>query len=583
MIRREFLVRALSAAAASVFAREAFAQQGQQGAHSMHGMSDMSGMQGMRNSSGMPDMPGGGMPPSVQLAAPDALPAGAPLAALRTLPNESGEPGLFRATLVAQPAQHTLIAGHPTTFWQYGPAGGQPAEGAGNGPASAQPGSLVVGPLIDVREGDTVEIRFVNRLPEPSTIHWHGLPVPPDQDGNPSDPVAPGGSRVYRFTLPRGSAGTYWYHPHPHGQSAEQVFRGLAGPFVVRAADDPLAAWPERHLFFSDLKLASDGAIPPNDMMDWMNGREGQFVLVNGARRPLIVVTTDERWRIWNGCNARYLRLSLGEGRVFTQVGTDGGLLEQPRAGLTTLLLAPGERAELMVSAAGASGEAAQAQQSAQSRQLATSAQTARAILTAEVYDRRKMAMSHGSLPPNPALPLADVQFEPDSADTTQVARVLPASLRVIAPLGAPAARKSVVFSERMDMAAMHHTGRPVTGGLPGGLPTGMSFMINGATFDPRRITLTSRRGEVEHWSIENRTDMDHPFHLHGTQFQVLEREQGGVAALEPYRAWRDTVNVQPGETVRIATVQQQAGRRMFHCHILEHEDLGMMGTLKVI
>jgi bilirubin oxidase len=114
-------------------------------------------------------------------------------------------------------------------------------------------------------------------------------------------------------------------------------------------------------------------------------------------------------------------------------------------------------------------------------------------------------------------------------------------------------------------------------------MPAGMSFMINGNTFDPQRITLTSRRDVVETWSIENRTDMDHPFHLHGTQFQVIERVRGGSVTPEPYRAWRDTVNVQPGEVVRIATLQRQTGERMFHCHILEHEDLGMMGTLKVV
>jgi FtsP/CotA-like multicopper oxidase with cupredoxin domain len=115
------------------------------------------------------------------------------------------------------------------------------------------------------------------------------------------------------------------------------------------------------------------------------------------------------------------------------------------------------------------------------------------------------------------------------------------------------------------------------------GIPADMTFMINGATFDPARVSLTSRRDEVELWSIENRTDMDHPFHLHGTQFQVIERERAGVKTPEPYRAWRDTVNVQRGETVQIATIQKMAGNRMFHCHILEHEDLGMMGTLKII
>ena len=545
MIRRDFLARTLSVAVASLFARNVFAQQSM---HDMHGMSgtgdmDMGDMPGMSPSHAA--KPHAGQPAS-QLAPEAALPAGVPLAALRKLKNGSNEPGVFRATLVAQPVRRQLMPGHPTALWLYGDAAQGP----------------IVGPLIDVREGDTVEIRFVNKLPQPSTIHWHGLPVPPDQDGNPTNPVAPGATHVYRFTLPQGSAGTYWYHPHPHMMSAEQVFRGLAGPIVVRAADDPLAAFPERHLFFSDLKLASDASIAPNDMMDWMNGREGQFVLVNGARRPRIAVAQDERWRLWNGCNARYLKLSLGDAQAFTQVGTDGGLLDKPRDGLTELLLAPGERAEIIVRAG---------------------AQPSTAILTAAVYDRRKMTMTEGrSLPADPARPLADVIFEPASPSA---ARAVPSTLRPIAPLlssadkaADKAPRKSVIFTEAMDMKAMHRPGASMSA-----MPPGMQFMINGASFDPERIALTSRRGEVEVWSIENRTDMDHPFHLHGTQFQVIERERGGARPPEPYLAWRDTVNVQPGETVRIATVQRDAGERMFHCHILEHEDLGMMAILKVV
>jgi bilirubin oxidase len=541
MIRRDFLARSLSVAVASLFARNVFAQ------HSMHGMSGMTDMDDMPGMSSTHAANSHAAHATPKLAPETALPAGAPLAALRKLANESSEAGVFRATLVAQPVRRQLMPGRSTSLWLYGDAAQGP----------------IVGPLIDVREGDTVEIRFVNRLPQPSTIHWHGLPVPPDQDGNPMSPVAPGASHVYRFTLPPGSAGTYWYHPHPHMMSAEQVFRGLAGPIVVRAADDPLAAFPERHLFFSDLKLANDASVAPNDMMDWMNGREGQFVLVNGARRPRIDVAQDERWRLWNGCNARYLRLSLGGEHTFTQVGTDGGLLDKPRDGLTELMLAPGERAEIIVRAG---------------------AQASAAILTAVTYDRRKMTMTEGkSLPADPAKPLADVRFVPGSPGGA--VRAVPPTLRPIAPL-LPAAdnaadkapQKSVVFTEAMDMTAMHRPGASMSA-----LPPGMRFLINGASFDPSRVALTSRRGEVEAWSIENRTDMDHPFHLHGTQFQVIGRERGGAGTREPFLAWRDTVNVQPGETVRIATVQRDAGERMFHCHILEHEDLGMMATLKVV
>jgi bilirubin oxidase len=476
-------------------------------------MGHMDGMVGMTHSS---------------LAAVDAMPAGASLHELPRLANESSARGLFRAELAALPAQVELIPGTKSTRWLY------------NGTA--------VGPLIDVREGDTVEIRFVNHLPQPSTIHWHGLPVPAAQDGNPRERVEPGRSRVYRFTLPPGSAGTYWYHPHPHALSAEQVFRGLAGPIIVRAGDDPLAEFPERHLFVTDLKLAADGSVAPNDMMDWMNGREGQFALVNGQRRPRIAVAGSERWRIWNASNARYLRLTLG-GHEFAQVGTDGGLLAAPRSGLTELLLAPAERAEIVVPA----------------RSAGT------ALLAADVYDRHKMSMSDGSLPASALLPLADVDFVPGAA------RALPTTLRALTSLGEPKAVKKIVFAERMDMAMLK------AGAAANERPRGMKFLINGKTFELGRVDLVSRRGEVELWEIDNQSDMDHPFHLHGTQFQVVEREQNGVSVDEPYVAWRDTVNVRRGEKVRFKTVQQSAGIRMFHCHILEHEDLGMMGQLQVI
>ena len=182
MRRRDFVEKALGALTASIVAPLLRAQD----------MGHMGGMGGMTHS----------------LAAVDALPAGAYLHELPRLGNESSTRGVFRAELTARPTQVELIPGIKSTRWLYN---GTP-----------------IGPLIDVREGDTVEIRFVNHLPQPSTIHWHGLPVPAAQDGNPRDRVEPGRTRVYHFTLPPGSAGTYWYHPHPHMLSAEQVFRGLA-------------------------------------------------------------------------------------------------------------------------------------------------------------------------------------------------------------------------------------------------------------------------------------------------------------------------------------------------------------------
>jgi bilirubin oxidase len=452
------------------------------------------------------------------------LTAGQPLADLVRLANTSATPGVFAATLTAQRASKSMLPGASTEFWTY------------NG--------LVPGPLIDVFEGDTVRIRLENRLSQETTVHWHGLPVPPEQDGNPMDPVAPGATRLYEFTLPVGSAGTYWYHPHPHEFTAEQVFRGMAGLLIVRSRTDPVpAAIEEKLLVISDLRLAADGSIPANTAMDWQNGREGNYVLVNGLHRPVLTINPgqSQRWRILNATNARYLRLSL-TGHTMALIGTDGGLLRSQVPGLDEILLAPAERVEVIVTAALSS--------------------QASAILQALPYNRGGMGMMGSASTTIPLLTLAY-----SSAATAAVA--LPSALNSIADLGAPTTTKRLVFSSGMGM-----------GGMGGGM---MSFLIDGKSFDPARIDLTSRVNEVEQWRIENRSSMDHPFHLHGTQFQVVSRTRNGVTATEPYLAWRDTVNVAAFETVVFNVVQHQLGKRMYHCHILEHESQGMMGVLDVV
>lgn len=499
MLRRSFLAHSIGLASLSLVPGWLRAQPM---AHDMSGMHDMHGMH---------EMP---PPPGSALAAADALPRGAALGELPRLPNLSSTPGEFRGELIAAAHSLELLPGHPTQAWAYN-------------------GSLP-GPLIEVREGDWVEIRFTNRLQQPSTLHWHGLPVPADQDGNPHDPVPPGARRTYRFRLPAGSAGTYWYHPHPHGHTAEQVFRGLAGALIVRANDDPLRDLPERHLLISDLRLSADGSIPGNDANDWMNGREGQFVLINGQHQPRLQVGGSERWRLWNACSARYLRLRL-DGLRFSLVGSDGGLLEQP-VEREEILLAPAERVELVI------------QPGSQTRQLA---------LSAEPYDRHKM----GRVPAEQRLLLAEVELAAGAP-----AR-LPARLRPLPELGAASARQRVVFSETMQMRDGQHS---------------MEFLVNGRTFDMQRIDLRSQAGTVELWEVYNDSHMDHPFHLHGVQFQVVEHELGGVRQPPAYRAWKDTVNLRPRETVRLKLAMPDAGLRLLHCHILEHENQGMMATLLV-
>lgn len=452
-------------------------------------------------------------PGAVPAAVLPPLPAGEHLPALPRLSNETLDAGRFQASLVAAPLVAALWGdARQTTFWAYN-------------------GSLP-GPLIELWEGDSVDIAFANQLPQPTTIHWHGMPVPPEQDGNPHDPVLPGAQRRYRFTLPAGCAGTYWYHPHPHGHTAEQAFRGLAGAVIVRSKNDPLRHLPEQHLLLSDLKLDADGLVAANDMADLHDGREGQYVLINGAWQPMIPLAQGERqrWRIWNASSSRIFKLALPAHDMLL-VGSDGGLLEQGQP-IDSLLLPPGARAELVVTGRFRDG-------------VPTG-------LISQPYRRGKMM--HAEQERDEVL----AGIMPHGMKPMQA---LPARLRPLAPLGEPGFRRRIVLSENMaDPKAM--------------------FLINGRSYDMDRIDGTGKVGRIEEWEVQGNAHMDHPFHLHGTQFQVLARTVDGVWEDEPFLAWRDVVNVAANESVRLRFVQQQPGLRMFHCHILEHEDQGMMAQI---
>lgn len=450
------------------------------------------------------------------------LPTGASLPQLAKLANASTQQGQFSAHLEASVATHEFAPGVATQVLAY------------NG--------SVPGAMVEAFEGDKVKITFKNNIPnQPSTIHWHGLDIPVDQDGNPANPVETGTERVYEFTIPEGSAGSYWYHPHPHGLTAEQVYRGLAAPFIVRSKSDPLPAeLGDTVLFISSISLNADGTIAENTDADRFNGREGDHVLINGAKLPTLTLPpgSSRRFRVYNATNGRFLRLAI-DGHHMTLVGSDGGLLASPIAGVEEILLAPAERAEIVID---------------------FRAETGRFTLNSMAYERGWMGRDK---------PVAEtvqlMTFELAGSTVTPI--TMPQKLRDIAALGDPVSTKRVTFAETM--------------GMTNGAMT-MGFLIDGKSFDMTRVDLKSRAGDVELWEIANNTDMDHPFHIHGTQFQIVERERNGVKTPSPYLAWKDTVNITSKETVRIKVRHSTPGRRMYHCHILEHEDNGMMGQLEV-
>ncbi|MDQ3387979.1 MAG: multicopper oxidase family protein [Gemmatimonadota bacterium] len=444
-------------------------------------------------------------------AAPPASVAG-PAA----LVNLSSAPGTVEVRLTAAPTVLSLLPGASTEVFAY------------NG--------RLPGPTLEVREGDRVVVHFRNELPVPTTVHWHGLHLPFDADGSPFHPVPPGGQRDYVFTVRPGSAGTYWYHPHPDHDTGPQVARGLYGAVIVRAARDPLpASLPEKLLILSDNRFLPDGSLDlperhsPQGVMDFENGREGDVLFVSGQIMPTITIRSGEvqLWRVLNTSAGRFYRLALA-GHTFLHVGSDGGLFERP-VEVTEILLATAERAELLVRGTGAPGS--------------------RTVLQALPYDRYiPQTRPKDWNEPRDLLTLEYTNDPPVAAVTLpDVLRPIP----VLDPAQATATRLMVL-----------------TQGL-----------INGKAMDMNRVDVSASLGATEIWEIENLVGLDHPFHLHGFQFQLLDRD--GVP--EPYRSWKDVVNVPKHARVRfIVRYDDFPGKWMFHCHILDHEDHGMMGVLEV-
>ena len=451
------------------------------------------------------------------------------LASRRGLVQEAGRASLTDINDQADVVEVVLVAGlsqakylhtGPAQVWAYRDGSKPDAVG------------VVPGPVIEAKQGDRVVVHFRNELPEGTTIHWHGLRVPNVSDGTPSTQVEvpPGGE--YRYEFVARDEGTFWYHPHVRGDT--QVERGLHGMIVVHGGP-AIDVAAERAIVLDDVKLNASGSLSESTTsLDIMLGRLGNFVLANGRVGSVLPVQSGsrERWHLVNSANGRFFNLRLA-GHRFRVIGWDGGLLATPYEA-ETLLIAPGERYDVLVELAGAVGT--------------------EVSLETIHYDR-----GHDIPDPGPQQVLRLLTVSERAAPHASLPSVLGAPVDL--PTAGFAAERRVKLGEQT-----------IEDGAD------VLFTINDKAF-PEVPMITAREGDVEVWSVQNDTEMDHPFHLHGMFFRVLDVNGAAPTQL----GWKDTVNVPRRSTLRFVVRYGEPGTWMYHCHILEHAERGMMADLKVV
>jgi FtsP/CotA-like multicopper oxidase with cupredoxin domain len=395
-----------------------------------------------------------------------------------------------------------------------------------------------LGPTLRASRGETVVVNVRNRLPESTSMHWHGMHLPARMDGGPHQPIAAGQtwSPSWRIDQP---AATLWYHPHPHGRTEEQIYRGLAGMVILDDEASRALPLPHRYglddipVIVADKRFRSDRQLSRGTSLLSLTGRLGDTIMVNGTRAPYQEVTTERvRLRLLNASTARVYAFGLADGREVALIGTDGGLLPRP-VGVSRVRLSPGERAEIVVT----------------------------------MRPGERVALR--SFPPDLGVPSFIGRFSGGS-DRLDIMELRAANR--LAP--SPPLPDALVDLPRLSERDAVHTREFRLAGRG----------INGESMRMDRIDQTVTRGATEVWEITN-DDAPHNFHVHGLQFQVLDVE--GRPPAPEQSGWKDTVFAAPGRTTRIIARFDQpadpATPYMYHCHLVQHEDQGMMGQYVVV
>jgi blue copper oxidase len=448
-----------------------------------------------------------------------------------------------------------------------------------------------LGPTLEMRAGETVRMNVSSALSETATVHWHGFHLPARADGGPHQPIAPGTTWSPSFEVKQ-RASMFWYHSHAHQRAGPQVYQGLAGAIYVRDTESERLDLPNDYgvddipLIVQDRAFNRDASFAYSTSMDAvMMGMRGDTLLVNGTVDPVFEARSDLlRLRLLNGSNARFYKFAFKDGRSFNQIASDGGLLEQPYR-TTNVVLAPGERAQIVVDLS-------------DGRPIALLADSIETMGMMEGgmeggggrrggNDRMGGEMGAGRDSRGDMMDGAMRRGGERRGGMMDEGRrftaldILPSAQRRKA-ISMPS---RLISLPRVEPADAVRTRRFVLNmGMGMGMMRGGGFTINGKSMDMQRIDETVKAGTTEIWQVENASMMAHPFHIHDVQFRILDRDGRPPDPAE--QGLKDTVVVAPGEVVRLLLRFEDYTDPdlpyMYHCHILEHEDAGMMGQFLV-
>ena len=419
----------------------------------------------------------------------------------------------------------------------------------------------MLGPTLIMNKGDFVDIYVNNNLDETTTMHWHGMHVSASNDGGPHTTIAPGETWNPRFTV-MDKAGTYWYHPHLHEKTNEHVSKGIAGFIIVRDEDEAALELP-RTYGIDDFPLVIQTKDFDADKQIVTPSNADDVLMVNATIDPSLNVPAQVvRLRLLNGSSQRVFNIGLSNNLTFYQIGSDGGLLNEPLA-ITRLLLAPGERAEILIDFDGMEGQTPHL--------LSYASEFPNGIYGATYPGMMQMMTLDGYNPNVLNGNNFDIIIFNVVAPNGNPVTTIPATLVEVNPIPESSANltRNLLFTPSvMGPDQLNH-----------------HFLINGTSFNMEVINYSIPINNTEIWSVFNQTAIAHPFHIHDVQFFVLDRN--GVAPPASEQGRKDVILVKPMETVRFITqftdFANDTVPYMYHCHMLTHEDDGMMGQFEVV